>query len=402
MTRLLHIYFNTFRGLSKEVWWLSLITFVNRFGAMVIPFLSLYLREDLTFTKPMIGWIMTAYGLGTTAGSWLGGKLVDKIGYYKTILYSLIFTGINFLWVMHVESFWGICFSFFFLITLADMGRPGFFVALSAYSKPENKTRSITLLRLAINLGMGAGPAIGGIIIAKIGYDYLFYIDGITCLLAAFLMTQILNPKKVIELDSVAPKKHPLPPHKDLFYIWFLISFGTFALVFMQIFSLIPVYYREVHQLPEDTIGYLLGLNGLLIVLFEMPLIAWMERKKWSSIKNMMFGLFLVGLSYAVLLWDVYFGILLLMVVLITLGEMIVFPFSNKIAFDRAKSGKQGAYMGLYSMSFAIAQIVGHNGSMQITESMGYDTTWTILCLLTAISIIILMLLLKKQKTTTL
>jgi len=133
-----------------------------------------------------------------------------------------------------------------------------------------------------------------------------------------------------------------------------------------------------------------------------MPLIAWMEQKKWSSIKNMMFGLLLVGLSYTVLLWDAYFGILLLMVVLITVGEMIVFPFSNKIAFDRAKLGKQGAYMGLYSMSFAIAQIGGHNGSMQITEHMGYDTTWTVLCALTAISILILLMLLKRQKTTTL
>lgn len=395
-------YINNFKGLSPEVWWLSLITFVNRFGAMVIPFLSLYLNESLHFTKPMIGWVMTAYGLGSVAGSWLGGKLADKIGYYKTILYSLIFTGINFIWVLHIESFWGICLAFFFLITLADMGRPAFYVALSAYSKPENKTRSLTLLRLAINLGMGAGPAIGGIIIATIGYDYLFYIDGITCLMAAVLMTQILNPKKVVEMDSVAPVKNPLPPHKDSHYMWFLVSFGLFGIVFMQIFSLVPVYYREIHGLAEDTIGYLMALNGLIIVVFEMPIIAWMERKKWSYIKNTIFGLTLVGLSYVVLLWDVYFGILILMVVLITVGEMIVFPFSNKIAYDRAKLGRQGAYMGLYTMSFSMAHIFGHNGSMQITERYGYDTTWAILCGLTALSIMILFMLFKKQKSTTL
>jgi predicted MFS family arabinose efflux permease len=402
MKTVLRNYIKTFEGLSKEVWWLSLITFVNRFGAMVIPFLSLYLNESLEFTKPMIGWVMTAYGLGSVVGSWLGGKLADKIGYYKTILYSLIFTGINFIWVLHIESFWSICVAFFFLIIVADMGRPAFYVALSAYSKPENKTRSLTLLRLAINLGMGAGPAIGGIIIANIGYDYLFYIDGITCLLAALLMTQILNPKRVVELDSVAPIKNPLPPYKDKRYMWFLVSFGIFGLVFMQIFSLVPVYYREIHVLSEDTIGYLMGLNGLIIVLFEMPLIAYMEHKRWSYLKNTIFGLALVGLSYTVLLWDATFGILVLMVVLITVGEMIVFPFSNKIAYDRAKMGKQGAYMGLYTMSFSISHIFGHNGSMQITERFGYDTTWTMLCGLIVISILILVILLKNQKTATL
>ena len=78
------------------------------------------------------------------------------------------------------------------------------------------------------------------------------------------------------------------------------------------------------------------------------------------------------------------------MVVLITVGEMIVFPFSNKIAYDRAKLGKQGAYMGLYTMSFAVAHIFGHNGGMQITEKYGYDTTWLVLCGLTGVAIIIL------------
>ncbi len=65
MKTVLRNYIKTFKGLSPEVWWLSLITFVNRFGAMVIPFLSLYLKEDLEFSKPMIGWVMTAYGFGS-------------------------------------------------------------------------------------------------------------------------------------------------------------------------------------------------------------------------------------------------------------------------------------------------------------------------------------------------
>ena len=64
MKKILNNYINTFKGLSREVWWLSLITFINRSGTMVIPFLSLYLNKSLDISIPNIGWIMSFFGLG--------------------------------------------------------------------------------------------------------------------------------------------------------------------------------------------------------------------------------------------------------------------------------------------------------------------------------------------------
>ena len=86
MKTLFNNYLNTFKGLSSEVWWLALITLINRAGTMVIPFLSLYLTKDLNFTFAQVGWVMSAFGLGSVVGSWLGGKLTDKIGYYKVMV----------------------------------------------------------------------------------------------------------------------------------------------------------------------------------------------------------------------------------------------------------------------------------------------------------------------------
>lgn len=382
MKQLLRNYIKNFEGLSKEIWWLSLITLINRTGAMVIPFLSLYLQEGLAFTKSDVGWIMTAYGLGSFTGAWVGGKLCDRIGYYKVILWSLIFTGINFLWVMHVQEFWMICFSFFILIAVADMGRPAIFVALSAYSKPENKTRSLTLIRLAINLGFSVGPALGGILIATVGYTSIFYVDGITCLLAAFLMTQVLHPRKVKESDKEVLIENPLSPQKDLPYILFLIALALFGIVFIQYFSTAPLFYKEVHQLGEGAIGLILAMNGLLIVILEMPLIAWMDRKNWSNINNTIAGLLLTGLSFLLLLWESWVGIVVIGMIVATVGEMISFPFSNKFALNRSKKGRQGAYMGLYSMSFSVAHIFGHNSAMQITAYFGFTSTWYFLAVL--------------------
>ena len=203
MNTLFKNYINTFKGLSKEVWWLSLITLINRAGTMVIPFLSLYLTKSLHFSLSDVGWIMSFFGIGSLVGTWLGGKLTDKIGYYKVMLFSLFFTGVFFVLLQFAVTFNEFCLGIFIVMLVADAFRPAMFVALNAYSKPENKTRSVTLIRLAINLGFSAGPAIGGIIIVSIGYQGLFWVDGITCALAAVLLLQVLHPKKARILDVI-------------------------------------------------------------------------------------------------------------------------------------------------------------------------------------------------------
>ena len=114
--------------------------------------------------------------MGSVIGSWLGGMLTDKLGYYKVMLFSIITTGFLFIGLQFLTTFSAFAFGIFTVMLVADMFRPAMFVALSAYSKPENKTRSVTLIRLAINLGFSAGPVVGGMIITGMGYQQLFWV----------------------------------------------------------------------------------------------------------------------------------------------------------------------------------------------------------------------------------
>lgn len=408
MNRLYNAYLNTFRGLSKEIWWLALITLINRAGAMVIPFLSLYLKDDLDFTLPQIGWVMTSFGFGSFFGSWLGGNLADKIGYYKVILFSFLGTGIGFLLLQFLTTFWAICFGFFTLIAIADASRPAFFVALSAYSKPENKTRSLTLIRLAINLGFSAGPALGGIIITTLGYYGLFWADGITCILAGILLTQVLHPKKAKITDQEVRIINPVKPQRDYLYMLFLLVLTLFGFVFVQFFSTVPLYYKEVRGLSEEKIGLLLGLNGLLIFLFEMPLIAYLESLKKSSLYLVKYGILITAISFLAFFIKDWQFILVIGMAIVTLGEMITFPFGNAFALERSRRGKQGAYMGLYSMSFSLAHIFGHNTGMQLVDKLGYNYTWSIMIMIGLVAMVLLRYTRKKltleneRKTSTL
>lgn len=117
---------------------------------MVLPFLSKYLKEDLDFTYGQVGWIMVCFGVGSFVGSWLGGKLTDKIGFYKVMIWSLILAGFLFIGLQFIHSFWGLGLSVFITMTAADMFRPAMFVSLNTYSKPKKRTRSPTLIRLAL------------------------------------------------------------------------------------------------------------------------------------------------------------------------------------------------------------------------------------------------------------
>ena len=397
------IYFNylgTFKGLSKEVWWLALITLINRAGTMVIPFLSLYLTKSLDFTLSDVGWIMTFFGLGSVVGSWLGGKLTDKLGYYKVMFISLLGTGLAFVGMQYVTTFVGFCAGIFGLMLVADAFRPAMFVALSSYSKPENKTRSVTLIRLAINLGFSAGPAIGGLIITSMGYASLFWVDGVTCFLAGILLLQVLHPKKAKVLDEVKVE-NPVSAYSDKAFWIFLIAMMLFGVTFLQYFSTMPLYYKDAHHLSEMEIGLLLGLNGLVIFLLEMPLVKWLEDGKYTKTGLILFGAVLTALSFIILNLTSWAGILVVGMLLMTIGEMIAFPFSNAFAMDRAKKGNHGEYMALYSIAFSFAHIFSHNSGMQLVSSLGFDKTWIIvtgIAVLSAFFMFILVRVLKNEK----
>ena len=380
-----HSYVSSFGGLRKEVWLLALITLINRAGTMVIPFLSLYLTKSRGFSLEEVGWILTFFGIGSVAGSWLGGRLTDRIGHYKTMAGSLLLSAVFFILLQFPVSFWGICLGIFLVMTVADAFRPAVFVAINSYSKPENRTRSVTLIRLAINLGFSAGPAIGGLIIAGAGYNGLFWVDGITCFIAGILLLKLLHPKRAIE----NPKEVVINPQaalKDRPYIIFIGAMILFGFVFLQYFSTMPLFYAQEHSLTEFQIGLILGFNGILIFLLEMPLIKFLEGRSRTALFHVITGTVLVGISFLLVILTGWVGILLVAMLFLTIGEMIAFPFSNSFALKRAEKGKQGSYMALYSIAFSIGHIFGHNSGMQLIGRFGFEATWLVMVVISLLS----------------
>ncbi|MBC7886022.1 MAG: MFS transporter [Saprospiraceae bacterium] len=378
--RIIDIYKDSFSGLSRSVWLLSLIMLINRAGAMVLPFMSLYLTTDLGFSLTAAGWVMGAYGLGSISGAYLGGYLTDKFGYYHIQLYSLLFSSIILLLLVFLTDYMAILISVFCFSLITDTLRPANSVAIAAYSTPENRTRSFSLMRFAINLGFSIGPAMGGIVAGTLGFRWIFLIDAITCLMAAYILFRYLPFNKA----SVPEKKTKtttvgLSAYKDKDYLLFIFLVSLYAIAFFQLFTSVPVYWEREWVFSESKIGFLLALNGLIIVILEMPFIRSLEHIQRHMVM-ISFGCVLLIVSFIALIAGWMSTIpALIFIVLMSFSEMFAMPFMTNYAVSRPTEDRRGQYMALYAMAYGVAHIVAPMGSMLVADHFSFYTLYLIL-----------------------
>ena len=374
----LNLYKNSYGGLSRNTWWLSLVMFVNRSGTMVIPFMTMYMTQHLGVGIGKAGFVMSLFGAGAVVGALIGGRLTDKIGYYYVQLFTLAGGGAMFIVLGQMKSYIAICIATFILSLVNEAFRPANAVAIAHYSKNENRTRSYSLNRLAINLGWAFGSALGGII-ATYNYELLFWVDGITNLVAGFLLYLIFSPAKneVTETKKVKVPVAANSAYKDKIYLLFISITILFAICFFQLFTTLPVFYKTELHLSEFFIGINMAFNGLLIAFFEMIIVFKLEGRR-PPVQYMAAGTFLMGISYLVL--NLSFGgaafIAVASMVFVTIGEIVSMPFMNAFWIARTTNENRGQYAALYTVAWCSAQAVGPFIGSQVAEHFGFSTLW--------------------------
>lgn len=382
MKNLYNNYIASFKGLPKEIWYISLISLVNRAGTMVIPFLSLYLTKNLEFSKDDAGWILAFFGIGSVIGGWLGGKLTDLFGFYKVMTVSLFMTGISFIGLQYMSTFWGLCIGILVTMSIADTFRPAIYVSIKSYTTPENQTRAIGLLRLAINAGMGIGPTLAGLIIVSQGYNILFWIDGITCILAVVLFSYLVKEPQDEPLNLDSSSENLITPkntvYKDATYWIFIALFFFMGMTFFQLVITMPLYYEGIFGFNEFQIGLFWMINIGLIIVLEMPFLSYLEKQSITVTKLILTSCLLMTISFYILYQNFWVGILIINMTLLTFGEMLGFPYTNRFALSRAKEGFEGSYMALYTMAFSLSHIFSSKIGLSIVDSYGYQINWLV------------------------
>jgi predicted MFS family arabinose efflux permease len=378
LSQTVQLYKKAYSGLSHNSWYLCLVMFINRSGTMVIPFMTIYCTQKLHFTVEQTGIIMGMFGIGSLCGAFIGGKLTDKYGFYYVQVLGLVAGGMLFLLLGFQKTFISVGICSFILNMCNDAFRPANSTAVAHYSTDQNRTRSNSLNRLAVNLGWAFGGLLGGTL-AHIDYHLLFWVDGCTNIAAGLLLLKLLPFSKIIKAArSTLEVDSAKSAYRDYVYLVFIGLLILYATCFFQIFTMQPLFYKTQWHFSEQFIGGLMGINGLLIVMFEMIIVHNFEGKK-HPLRYIYIGILLVGAGFVLLnfLPASYYSALFILL-FITLGEILSMPFMNSFWIMRTNANNRGEYAALYAMGWSAASIISPVIGGQVITFVSYNLLWWI------------------------
>ncbi len=349
---------------------------------MVLPFMTLYCNSR-GYTAVQGGIAVASYGVGSLAGAFVGGKLSDRFGFYYLQFVSLFLGGIMFIILGYMNSFVSICSMVFLSSMVNEAFRPANSSAIAFYSTPQNRTQSFSLNRLAINMGWGIGSAMAGVL-SEISFKLLFWVDGLTCITSAVVLLLIL-PKV-----SVAQQHHNHSPHitgvkrqspfKDSAFVIFTMVTTLFAFCFFQLFTTVPLYFKEQLQLSKPVIGIIMAMNGIIIALFEMVIVFRMEGRR-PYLRYMLYGTLIMALAFCMLNMPLQNSVMVatIAILTITVAEIVAMPFMNSWYIARTKPENRGQYAALYTMAWGVAQVAGSLSGTSIVQAIGFTNLWWII-----------------------
>lgn len=376
------------KAIPRPVWNLAFATFVNRAGTMVLPFLVIYLTRHLGFSTVHAGYILALYGIGALITAPTAGHLCDRYGAVRIMEISIFSNGILLLLLPFITHHVAVIIAIFVLAIFAEMFRPASMAAVTQFVTPEQRKPAYALSRLAINLGMSIGPALGGFL-ATVSYNWLFLIDGATSILAGILLViaALPNRPKHKQPKTAEQSIQASSIFHDTRLILFLVSVIPIAFVFFQHISAMPLYMVRDLKMSEKIYGLMFTLNTLLIVALELPIN--LATVHWSSRKSLVLGTILCAIGFGSLAFATNITTVMMTVIVWTFGEMILFPAMSAYVAHIAPPHKQGMYMGFYVMTFGIGFTLAPWGGTQLL-SYGGVICWSVVFVVGMISAIMM------------
>ena len=345
---------------------------------MVLPFLVLYLTRDLGFTVAQAGVVLFVYGAGALVSAALSGRLSDVLGPMHVIRDSLFASGGILLLFPFARTHASVIGMTLALSLAAEAFRPASLAVVADLVRPAQRKPAFALTRLAINLGMSVGPALGGFL-ATVSFRSLFLVNGTTSIAAGILLVLALRRAPVhrghAETEPGGPVE--LPSRRawsDPRLLFFLAAIFPVGLVFFQHISSMALYLVRDLRLSEIDYGLFFTINTLLIVVLEVPINS--ATAHWPHRRTLAIGAFLFGTGFGALAFARDFPTVAATVVIWTFGEMFLFPSLAAYVTDIAPASRRGEYMGLTQMAISLAFAIGPWAGTTVLERYGGRTLW--------------------------
>ena len=368
--------------LPRAIHLLCLGSLINRIGSFVMLFLAIYISEELGYGDEIAGYCLGISGVGSVLATLAGGQLADQFGRRLLLLISLCGGAFLLVILSQVQAPWLFMVTLFSFSLVAEMYRPASAAVVADVTEESVRPAAFSLMFLSFNLGFALAPPIGGWLIS-FSWDWLFGIDA----LSTFLFGLVIYAW-IPETRPAGPAAEPGQSREQagagfrgewkfilsdfnflLFWCYCLLS----NLVFMQAFITLPLYLRKM-GFSEQEIGRVLCLNGVLIVLLQLPLTRWVKGVAWLPV--LLLGQVLMAVGFGMTVWAEQLPILIVSIVLWTLGEILHAPLKPELVMRMAPDNMRARYMGLFQMSYSVSIAVGAPLGGLVLSRFGGNGLW--------------------------
>jgi MFS family permease len=352
------------------------------------PLNTIYLHDHLGKSLTVAGLVLMANAGAGIVGNLLGGYLFDQIGGYKSIMLGNVITIVGLLGL----TIWHGWPHYVWFLTI--MGFSGGIVFPSMYAMvgtawPEGGRKAFNAIYLAQNLGVAIGPAVAGII-ADYSFNYIFlanlgmYLLFFFIALFGFRKFDIASDRHTSVINEGKSIRNKAP-----FYALLIVTSGYLIcwLVYVQWQSTIATFTQDL-GITLKQYSLLWSINGLLI-LAAQPIIQPIVKRLEHRVKaQLVLGIIIMMISFIIVGYAQAFSMFVTAMVILTIGEMFVWPAVPTLASQLAPKGREGFYQGIVNSTATIGRMLGPLVGGVLVDLYGMTVMFLILTTFMALAII--------------
>ena len=364
----------------RPFWVLMLGTFIDHIGAfMLLPFFALYITQHFGLSMTGLGGILFVFAISGTIGGFLGGALADKFGRRSIILFGILFSGASSLLMGFIDSL--VIFIVIVMVVglLQDIGGPAQSALVADVLPQHRQSEGFAIWRVVVNISAVIGPLIGGIL-ASSNFRLLFIGDALLSFVTAIIVFLALPETKPKLKEGLVPQSllqtaidYRRVLADRLFMAFILIGILS-VMVYSQMNTTMPVFLRDIHNMPPENYSYLIALNATLVVLLQFGITR--KTKEYQPLIMLALGVSCLAFGFAMYGFGgglLYFAVAM---VIITIGEMIIAPVGQAFVARLAPEEMRGRYMAMFGFSWAFPFAIGPLAAGLITDQISFYWVW--------------------------
>jgi MFS family permease len=370
----------SFKGRFPRQFWLMFwgLLLSTSGASMIWPFLLIYINGKLNLPLTAVSTLITINAVCSVLATFLAGSIADRLGRKGVMVISLFADAALFVWMIQADDY----LTFAMLMAARGFSNPLYRVGADAMLADlvpsKDRPEAYALVRMASNLGIAIGPAVGGFLAAT-SYALAFYAaaSGMALygLLLAFFGRETLqvNPQETRqESNSWLGGYDKVLKDKAFTPVIGMMMFGWVTAVLMWI--LMPIYAKDNFGVPENFYGWIPTTNALLVV--SLQIFVTRRTRHYETRRMMSLGMLFYAIANGLValatgFWGFWFAM-----VIMTIGELIIVPTSSTYVANIAPAAMRGRYMSIYGLTWSFGQMVGPVLGGLLNDNFGPVYIW--------------------------